>query len=148
MDKYNNSDFYYVKNNVEHSEYFMHQYVYNLKIVNIPKIIEYDKSKKILILEKVSNDNLSDIYGEEASDIPNNIFNEVVNIIQTLALNGIEYPDITGYNFIEDSSKLCDKIKIWIIDFEHASLMKTNKIENIHIKSICNGVKEWNPDFK
>tara|TARA_B100001175_G_C19216990_1_gene498724 strand:- start:56 stop:502 length:447 start_codon:yes stop_codon:yes gene_type:complete len=148
MDKYNDSNSYYVKNNVEHNEYFMHQYVYNLKIVNIPKIIEYDKNKKILIMEKVSNNNLSDNYGEEASDIPDNIFNEVVNIIQTLALNGIEYPDITGYNFIEDSSKLCDKLKIWIIDFEHATLMKTSKIENIHIKNFCNGIKEWNPDFK
>ena len=147
MDKYNDSNSYYVKNNVEHNEYFMHQ-LYNLKIVNIPKIIEYNKNKKILVMDKVSNNNLSDNYGEEASDVPDNIFNEVVNIIQTLALNGIEYPDITGYNFIEDLSKLCDKLKIWIIDFEHATLMKTSKIENIYIKNICNGVKEWNPDFK
>ena len=89
MDKYNDSNSYYVKNNVEHNEYFMHQYVYNLNIVNIPRIIEYNKNKKILIMEKISSNNLSDNYGEEAIDIPDDVFNEVVNIIQTLALNGI-----------------------------------------------------------
>ena len=87
MDKYNDSNSYYVKNNVEHNEYFMHQYVYNLKIVNKIKIIEYNKNKKILVMDKVSNNNLSDNYGEEASDVPDNIFNEVVN---TLLVNGVE----------------------------------------------------------
>ena len=147
MEYINNSDIYYVKKNVDHKEYFMHQYVYKLNIVNIPQIIEYDQEKKILVLQKVGSNNLSHNYGEEATDLPNEIFEEVVKIIRTLSLNGIEYPDITGYNFIEDVDKN-GNFKIWIIDFEHSSLMKTKKIENIHIKNICNGLKTWNPDFR
>jgi len=111
--------------------------------VNIPEIIEYNDEGKIMVMKKVGKDNLSDIYGEEASDVPNEIFSQVVKIVRTLVLHNIAYPDLTGYNFIEDSEG-----KVWIIDFEHSSLMSTKKISNIHIENICNGYKTWNPEFR
>ena len=86
---------------------------------------------------------LSDKYGDNADDIPNEIFDQAVKIVRNLVLHKIEYPDLTGYNFIEDTDG-----KVWIIDFGHARLMTSNTINNVHIQTICNGDKKWNPDFK
>tara|TARA_B110000967_G_scaffold209836_2_gene267991 strand:- start:1211 stop:1642 length:432 start_codon:yes stop_codon:yes gene_type:complete len=133
---------YYVKQNVNHTEYFMHKYVYQLGIVNMPKIIEYDENSKIMVMTKVGKYNLSYMYGEEASEIPENIFDQVVIIVRNLVLNNIYYPDLTGYNFIENDGKVS------IIDFEHSRLMTSTKVTNIHIQNICNGCNEWNPEFK
>ena len=133
----------FVKKNVNHTEYFMQKYVYQLNIVNIPEIIEYDEKGKIMVMKKVDNNNLSDIYGENATDIPDEIFDQVVKILRTLTLHNIEYPDLTGYNFVEDNDG-----KVWIIDFGHSHLTTSTLINNIHIQNICNGDKTWNPDFK
>lgn len=143
MDTYlNNADIYYVKKNVEYREYFMHQYIHKLNIVNIPNIMAYDEENKILVMKKVGTDNLSNIYGEEAIDVPDELFEQVAKIVCKLVLHGINYPDLTGYNFIEDNDG-----SIWIIDFEHATFI-TDELSNIHIKNICNGEKKWNPEFK
>jgi RIO-like serine/threonine protein kinase len=133
----------YVKKNVNHKEYFMQKYVYQLNIVNVPEIIEYDDKGQIMIMNKVDNNNLSDHYGEEATDVPDKIFDQVIKIVRTLVLHNIEYPDLTGYNFIEDKNG-----KIWIIDFEHSKMMTSTRVDNKHIQNICNGCKTWNPDFR
>ena len=134
---------YYIKRDVDDREYFMQQYVYQLNIVNVPQIIYYDEKNKIMIMKKVEGMNLSDQYGDNANDIPNEIFEQVVKIVRNLVLHNIEYPDLTGYNFIEDTNG-----KVWIIDFGHSKMMSSNQIHNIHIQNICNGDKKWNPDFK
>ena len=133
---------YYIKENVEQNEFDMHKYVYDLKLFHVPKIISYNKENKIMTMEKVDGMNVSDMYGENAQDVPDEIFEIIVNIIKTLKKHNIEYPDITGYNFIEDKNKYG---KIWIIDFEHAII--NQNITNQNINSICNYVKKWNPDF-
>ena len=138
-----NPNTYYVKQNVNHREYFMQKYVYQLDIVNVPEIIEYNDESKIMVMKKVGKHNLSDQYGENATDVPKELFDQVIKIVRTLVLHNIEYPDLTGYNFVEDSNG-----KIWIIDFEHSSLMSTKQMNNIHIQNICNGYKKWNPEFK
>ena len=138
-----NPNTYYVKQNVNHREYFMQKYVYQLDIVNVPEIIEYNDESKIMVMKKVGKHNLSDQYGENATDVPKELFDQVIKIVRTLVLHNIEYPDLTGYNFVEDSNG-----KIWIIDFEHSSLMTTTLVNNIHIQNICNGYKKWNPEFK
>ncbi len=140
-----NPDTYYVKYNVEHREYFMQKYIHQLKIVNTPDIVEYDEINKVMVMMKVGKNNLSHNYGEDANDIPFDLFNSVVKIVRTLVLYGIEYPDLTGYNFVEDVDTYG---KIWIIDFEHATLTRPKDITNIHIKNICNGTRIWNPDFR
>ena len=97
MEKYiDNPDTYYVKHNVNHSEYFMHNYVYKLNIVNVPEIIKYDDDSKIMVMYKIGNHNLSDQYGENAKEVPNKLFDQVIKIVRTLVLHGIEYPDLTG----------------------------------------------------
>ena len=134
---------YYIKHSVRHREWFMQKHVYQLNIVNVPKIIDYNEDTKIMIMKKIGGMNLSDKYGDNAMDIPNEIFDQVVKIVRNLVLYNIEYPDLTGYNFVEDSDG-----KVWIIDFGHSSLMTSTKINNIHIQNICNGYKKWNPEFR
>ena len=127
---------YFSKSCVSKHEYNMHKHVYDLRIVNIPKIISYDEATQIMVMEKINNMSVSDMYGEELKCVDKNIIKKIRNIIKTLLKNNIIYPDITGYNFIE-----YDK-KIWIIDFEHASLI------NPFINKFINGIKHWNLDFK
>ena len=143
MEKYiANPDTYYVKHNVNHREYFMQKYVYELDIVNVPEIVEYNYVSKIMVMYKIGKHNLSDHYGENATDVPDKLFDQVVRIVRTLVLYNIKYPDLTGYNFIEDCNG-----KVGIIDFEHSSLTTSKQITNIHIQTICNGYKKWNPEF-
>ena len=143
MEKYiANPDTYYVKHNVNHREYFMQKYVYELDIVNVPEIVEYNYVSKIMVMYKIGKHNLSDHYGENATYVPDKLFDQVVRIVRTLVLYNIKYPDLTGYNFIEDCNG-----KVGIIDFEHSSLMTSKQITNIHIQNICNGCKVWNPEF-
>ena len=134
------SDDYYVKQNVLLHEYTMHNHVYNLNIVNIPEIISYSPQTKIMVMRKIPNMNISDMYGEEAYNVNCNLFNKIRSIIKILYDNNIEYPDITGYNFIEIGDT------VWIIDFEHAKINKN--IKNKFIKKFIGGIHQWNPDFK
>ena len=138
----------YTKNNVSLNEYQLQEHVYNLNIVNVPKIINYDEDTKIMVMEKIENDNISNVYGELSDDITCEIFEEIRLIINKLYKNGIIYPDITGYNFIEYDNK------IWIIDFEHAFYKNYNKddkkkknYEDFVIQFISNE-NNWNPEFK
>jgi tRNA A-37 threonylcarbamoyl transferase component Bud32 len=134
---------YYIKNGVELHEYKMHKYVYNLGIVNVPKIIHYNKKTKVMAMNKIIGDNLSNIYGENEEDIEPEIFDRVREIIGTLARHNIEYPDITGYNFILDNNN-----KLWIVDFEHSKYnMDYNKMDEF-INYFLEGNNEWNPEFK
>ena len=126
----------YTKYNVKKHEYNMHKYVYNLHIVNMPKIISYDEKEQIMVMEKINNMNISDYYGEKSHNVPTHIFKEIRHIIKTLYNNDIQYPDITGYNFID-----CDN-KIWIIDFEHATFISPFVVDFI------NGTNSWNPEFE
>ena len=127
----------YTKYGVKQHEYDVHKYVYNLKLekVNVPKIISYDKQKEIMVMHKINALNLSDMFGEKSSDIDEYYFDEIRTIIKTLSDNGIEYPDITGYNFIEHDTK------IWIIDFEHAHIRDT------FVDKFIQGRNKWNPRF-
>ena len=127
----------YTKYGVKQHEYDVHKYVYNLKLenVNVPKIISYDKQKEIMVMHKINALNLSDMFGEKSSDIDEYYFDEIRTIIKTLSDNGIEYPDITGYNFIEHDNK------IWIIDFEHAHIRDT------FVDKFIQGRNKWNPRF-
>ena len=91
-------------------------------------------------MEKIPEMNLSDMYGEMASNIPSYIFKEIRDILSILLDYNIEYIDITGYNFIQW------KNKIWIIDFEHCNFAQ--KKINPFLNKFINGINEWNPEFK
>ena len=130
----------FVKKNVSLHEYAMHKYIQELEGLNVPKIIAYDVERKILVMEKINHMSISDFYGEDAKDVPPDIFNKIRNIIKKLAKYNIEYPDITGYNFIYYQEKM------WIIDFEHTRTI-TDKL-NDFVSKFINGLNDWNPYFK
>jgi tRNA A-37 threonylcarbamoyl transferase component Bud32 len=133
----------YTKQNVSPSEYNMHKIIYELNIVNMPKIYDYNDSTRTLIMEKIPSLNISDMYGEKFSDVPTYITDEIYNIISILYKNNIEYPDITGYNFIEYENK------IWIIDFEHSKINLNKKTYDPYISKFINKLNtDWNPRFK
>ena len=141
---------FYTKSNVSLHEYNMQKHIYNLGILNVPKIISYDEIKKIMIMEKIEALNISDFYGEEPFNIDNSLFDKIRTIIKTLYENNIIYPDITGYNFIQDENDI-----IWIIDFEHAKFRfykDENNFEHEYtdnfVYKFINGLNEWNPEFK
>jgi tRNA A-37 threonylcarbamoyl transferase component Bud32 len=130
---------YYTKENVSLKEYKIHAFVYDLGIVNVPKIIHYNKKTKQLKMVKVGLMNVADFYGEKAEDIGKELFAKIRAIIQTLYEYNILYIDITGYNFIENGNTL------WIIDFEHASYNPKRK--NKFVERFLQGADEWNPEF-
>jgi tRNA A-37 threonylcarbamoyl transferase component Bud32 len=130
---------YYTKKNVSLKEYKIHAYVYDLRIVNVPKIIHYNKKTKEMIMVKVGTINVSDYYGELAENISKELFARIRGIIRTLYEHNILYIDITGYNFIENANK------IWIIDFEHATY--NPKRMNKFVEEFLDGKDAWNPAF-
>ena len=132
-------DIYYTKEHVSLQEYKIHAYVYDLQIVNIPKIIHYDKKTKQMKMVRVGTMNVSDFYGANAEDIHQELFDKIRSVIQTLYDHKILYIDITGYNFIECGNKL------WIIDFEHANYNVKRK--NKFVEKFLAGANEWNPEF-
>ena len=135
---------FYTKRNVEHKEYFLNRYVANLGSVKIPEVVEYFPESRIMISRRVEGSNISDNHGEDVNHVPDEVFQKVATIIRELVLNGVEYPDITGYNFIEES----ETHDVWIVDFGHANIKQQGKITDRHIKAVCNGEKKWNPDYR
>jgi len=136
----------YIKSDVSFKEFMMHEYIYNLSlesngILNVPKINEYDVKTQIMSMENIPNMCVSDFYGEAATNIDEELFAKIREVIQFLYDNYIIYPDITGYNFIEYGDKL------WIIDFEHSDF-KTHQ-KNVFVEEfIANAhYNKWNPWF-
>jgi len=86
---------------------------------------------------------LADKYGEEPEKIPILIWDQIRTILRILYYEeGIEYIDITGYNFIEKNNK------VYIIDFGDAIYSKKDKEMNWFLSYFLGGANSWNPDFK
>jgi tRNA A-37 threonylcarbamoyl transferase component Bud32 len=133
----------YTKKNVKYEEFKIHKLVSEqISTINTPKIHNYDKLKNTLTMEEILEMNISDMYGEEAKDVPSYIFDKIRKIIIELNENNIDYPDITGYNFIEY------KEKIYIIDFGDAKIIKSKDLASPFVKDFINGLNKWNPEFK
>lgn len=137
---YPNPEYYFIKKNVEYNEYKIHKYVYNLGIVKTPKIHSYDKKTKTMVLQKINGMSLSDYYGEDETNISEEIFDKIRNILVILCHYNVEYIGITGYNFIKDNNN-----DIWITGFEHSTI---NDINNKFLKKFIKGENSWNPEFK
>jgi len=134
----------FTKHNVQEKEYRFHKLIYNLKIVNVPKIYKYDKKNKTMVMQKIFGMNISDEYGEDAKNVPPEIFKRAQEMIKKLYCYYIAYPDITGYNFMLYNDKM------YIIDFEHCNFFSNKRTKNLDpfIKEFINGLCEWNPNYK
>jgi len=133
----------FTKHGVEKHEYEMHQLVYDSGIIDVPKVHSYDDVTKIMVMENILKMNIADEYGEDPSCIPSSLFTLMQDVIKKLYDYGIEYPDITGYNFIFHNDTM------FLIDFEHSRLFKDdNDIKYPFVKEFINGLCQWNPEFK
>jgi len=144
----------FVKENVNENEYFIHEWVYyliknnsnskeNHINIKVPKIYNYDSENKRLSMQMIYGDNLSNIYGEDIENVPKKLINIIQKTINLMNSYLVEYPDITGYNFMLDKSE-----NLWIIDFEHAKCRDIQEPTDNFVLKFINGTNEWNPEFK
>lgn len=114
-----------------------------------PKIIStyFDDDYYYIEMENLNSMCLADKYGEKSNNIPKKFWKQIKNIIKKLyELEGIEYIDITPYNFIEKNDI------IYLIDFGHAYFTDKYSTEpqNWFLKYFLENEKlfSFNPDFK
>ena len=96
-------------------------------------------------MDKINGETLFKKYSDEALDIPYDIWKQIRHIISTLFYEeGIEYIDISPYNFIVKNNK------VYIIDFGHAYWCNQDcKINNWFLKEfLMNEINDFNADFK
>ena len=94
-----------------------------------------------IIMDKIDTMCLADLYGDKPTDLPYFLWAKIHEVVQVLyEKEGIEYVDITPYNFIEHENK------IYIIDFGDA-YYKGDKPRNWFHKDFLNKPYGWNPDF-
>ena len=103
--------------------------------------VKFTDSDCTISMHKIETMCLADMYGDKETDLPNHLWAEIHTIVNTLYEEaGIEYIDITPYNFIEH------KNKVYIIDFGDA-YYKGTKPRNWFHKDFLNIPYGWNPDF-
>lgn len=108
-----------------------------------PRIMKTEEIGEIIriYMEDVEEEPLVVTYGEDPEDIPEWIWNEIRRMVQTLyEEEGIEYVDITPYNFIEKDGR------IYMIDFGDAKY--TNGEPDWFLVEFLEGENSWNPDYK
>jgi len=108
--------------------------------------ITYFKDSVEILMDLVKNGRtLAEHFSDEPDNIPKWVWDEIRKIIRILYYQeGIEYIDITPYNFMIDSNN-----KIWIIDFGHAYYTDISKPMNWFLSEfIYDELNSFNPDFK
>jgi hypothetical protein len=98
-----------------------------------------------LEMEKVAGKTLYEIYGDDARDIPNHVWEQIRYMVRELYYKeGIVYVDITPYNFMMDEEE-----NVLIIDFGDAYYEQEGQIRNwFHTEFLYEFTNMWNPDFK
>lgn len=106
-----------------------------------PPILETDNAT-FMVMERIPAMNIADYYNTSIRSLPHYVRNQIVSILETMyAVYGIQYPDITPYNFIEYNSK------IWVVDFGHA-YNDDNLLHPLLSQIFKTGKLTWNKDFK
>lgn len=121
------------------------KYGFSPKIINSKITFNKEDSKYIgnITMEHIKEMCIADKYGEDPQNIPKIIWDQIRTILKILYNEeGIEYIDITGYNFIEKNGK------VYIIDFGDAIYSKKDKEINWFLSYFLNGHNGWNPDFR
>jgi len=105
-----------------------------------PAVLKTD-NKTFIEMELIGDMALAYKYGYDVDELPNTVRQQVYDLVYTLYQHGIQYVDITPYNFIEHDGK------VWIIDFGHAS---NRKRLAPYLRRLFNEgyLHEWNADFR
>jgi tRNA A-37 threonylcarbamoyl transferase component Bud32 len=103
-----------------------------------PNVLKTDQTTFIEM--EHSGPTISEAFGEHIDDLPNDIRQSIYSILQTLWQHGIQYRDVTPYNFTFKDGR------VWIIDFGHANEYK--RLDK-YLRHIFNEgwLVNWNPDF-
>ena len=131
----------FVKENVDFNEFYIHRIVYDCGIISTPEIFQYNSKTKTLDMQKIPQMSIADMYGDGEEALPLRLWIAIRGILLKLSEIGINYPDITPYNFIEHGGK------VWIIDFGHASIRSRDGIDKFMLRYI-NGHDGWNEEFR
>lgn len=133
----------YVKSGVSKKEHDIHKLVYESGRVKTPRIVSYDEQEGVMTMECVDGMNLCDMYDVPFDDLDDDIKDCLRGIISKVHKLGVEYVDVTGYNFIEDKQR-----EVWIIDFGDAKYADAAKdTEKKYVHAFINGEEGWNEDF-
>lgn len=103
-----------------------------------PNVLNTDQ--QTFIEMEHSGPTISEAFGEHIDDLPNEIRQSMYDILSTLWQHGIQYRDVTPYNFTYKDGR------VWVIDFGHANEYKRL---NGYLRNIFNQgwLVNWNPDF-
>lgn len=110
-----------------------------------PRILNVRKNKKSwrIEMEDIEEPCLADTYGEDPASIPEYVWDSIRAMLEILfEEEGIEYADITPYNFIEKNDR------IYVIDFGDAKYVDETKETNWFLSEFLDGKNSWNPDYK
>jgi len=103
----------------------------------------------VVQMDEIKGHCLADIYTDDPAKVPDFVWAEIHRILAVLfECEGIEYVDITAYNFMLET----ETNKVWIIDFGHAYYSTTPQTDNKKpinwfLREVLDGEKSWNPDF-
>jgi tRNA A-37 threonylcarbamoyl transferase component Bud32 len=120
-------------------------YGFSPKIIKSQITFNKEDGKYIgnITMEHINEMCIADKYGEDPKKVPKLIWDQIRTILKILYNEeGIEYIDITGYNFIEKNNK------VYIIDFGDAIYTKTDNEMNWFLSDFLSGYNGWNPDFR
>ena len=96
----------------------------------------------VVQMESVNGACLADIYTDDPKKVPDFVWAEIHRILAVLyEVEGIEYVDITPYNFTEKDDK------VYIIDFGDAQYALKDNIDWF-LREFLDGENSWNPDYK
>jgi RIO-like serine/threonine protein kinase len=114
-----------------------------------PRIISVfeERTQTIVQMEDIGAPCLAEIYGENPQNIPQIIWQRIHTILELLFEHeGIEYVDITPYNFLQRNNG-----GIVCIDYGDAYYTTSGKDDpptNWFLAEFLDGNFTWNPDFK
>lgn len=115
------------------------KYGFSPKIMNV----EYDDDICKIVMEDIDAECLANTYGDDPEEIPLWIWDQIRTMITTLYEHeGIEYVDITPYNFIEKDNR------IYMIDFGDAKYRNDEEPIDWFLHEFMEGENYWNPDYK
>jgi tRNA A-37 threonylcarbamoyl transferase component Bud32 len=146
----------FIKGNVDEHEYALQKYVYNLGIVKVPCVHDYNMDTNVMKMEHLNVLNIADMYGEGSIDNDEDLeylYDEIRTIVMKLYQNNVIYVDITPYNFVETTHG------VYVIDFEHAKVVgnseeyfneNIDKSEDIQFlyEFLFDEENKFNPNFR
>ncbi len=118
----------------------------NMRIA--PRVLSTD-NESYIVMEHLDEMCIADKWGENLDELETELADKIragiKDILCILHGQGIEYLDVTPYNFIEKDGR------VWVIDFDDVKYIKKGSTtKNAYLKPIIRGEKQlyWNPAFK